>query len=53
MSRYYIITICIKKIKDFDKGDKMVFLKKSLGADVNMLMSKQDCRGIIKYYDSL
>lgn len=42
-----------KKIKDFDKGDKMVFLKKSLGADVNMLMSKQDCRGIIKYYDSL
>ena len=40
-------------VKILGKGEKMIELKKSLGGQVNTLISKDQCRGIIKYYESL
>lgn len=40
-------------IKDKGKGDRMLALKKGLGGEVNTLITKDQCRAIIKYYESL
>lgn len=42
-----------ESIKDEDKGTKMIKLKKSLGSEVETLITKEQCRGIIKYYEAL